>query len=244
MTTFWIGTSGYNYKEWTGSFYPRDLSEPQQLRYYAERFPSVEITSTFYKVPSVRQLQGWVKEVPEHFAFTLKAPRHITHDQRLRDAAETVSDFCELAGSIKGRLGALLFQAPPFLRRDTPRLEDFLHQMPQGFRVTFEFRNPSWFTAEVYECLRRFDVALCIVDAPDRGVPWEHTATFGHLRLRQPDYDDGALSACARRIEELSRNWREAFIYFKQEAAGKGPILAARLRALLEGTPIPATAPS
>lgn len=242
MATFWIGTSGYSFKEWKGVFYPGGLPEPEQLRYYAERFSSVEITSTFYKLPNVRQLHGWAKEVPERFAFNLKAPRRITHDLRLRDAAEEVTDFCDTAAALKNRLGALLFQAPPFLKRDTPRLEDFLHQMSPEFRVAFEFRNPSWFADEVYECLRRFGVALCVVDSPDRAVPWEATAEFGYFRLRQPDYDDEALHACARRIEDITAGCREVFIYFKQVGAGKSPALAARLRALLEGSPQPASA--
>jgi uncharacterized protein YecE (DUF72 family) len=243
MAKFWIGTSGYSYKEWKGSFYPSDLPDARMLNYYAERFASVEINYTFYRMASVRQLQGWAKEVPEHFRFTLKAPRRITHELRLRDAAEVAGDFCESAASLKSRLGAILFQLPPFLKRDLSRLEDFLHQLTPGVRVAFEFRNQSWFVDEVYECLRRFGAALCIVDSAEREVPWEATADFGYFRLRRPDYNDEELAACARRIAERATVWQDTFVYFKHEAAGRGPVLATRLRQLLdEGQPAAAAA--
>jgi uncharacterized protein YecE (DUF72 family) len=240
MVRFWIGTSGYAHKEWKGTFYPGSLPDEGQLRFYADRFISVELNHTFYRMPSVRMLQGWAKETSERFTFTLKAPRTITHDLRLRDAADAVSDFCDTTRALKNKLGALLFQVPPFLKRDLPRLEDFLHQMPPGFNVAFEFRNPTWLADEVYDCLRRFDVALCVVHAPDRPVPWEATAGFGYFRLRQPDYSDEDLQECARRIADLACGWREVFIYFKHEAEGRGPVLASKLRALLEQTDAPA----
>ena len=235
MATFWIGTSGYSYKEWLGSFYPQDLSEQQMLRYYAEHFASVEINYTFHRLPTVRVLQAWAKETPEHFTFTLKAPRRITHDLRLRDAAEVVSDFCDAAQALKQRLGALLFQLPPFLKKDTARLEDFLHQLPPGFRAAFEFRNQGWFADDVFECLRRFDVALCIAESADRNTPFESTTGFGYFRLRKPDYSDDELAAWAARLQAAAGRWKDVFVYFKHEAAGKGPQLAARLRSLIEG---------
>jgi len=242
MATYWIGTSGYSYKQWKGRFYPEGLPDGEMLRYYGTRFAAVEINYTFYRSASVRQLQGWAKDVPEHFTFTLKAPRRITHELRLRDAADPAADFCETARALKDKLGALLFQLPPFLKRDTPRLEDFLHQLPPGLRVAFEFRNPTWFVDEVYETLRRFGVALCVVESPDRAVPLEVTADFGYFRLRQPDYSEADLAACAERIEQAAAGWRDAFIYFKHEADAQGPVFAAKLRALLEGVEAPVAA--
>jgi uncharacterized protein YecE (DUF72 family) len=233
-TSYWIGTSGYSYKEWKGHFYPETLPDKDMLRYYAERLASVEINYTFYRMVSVRQLQSWAKDAPDEFTFTLKAPRRITHDLRLRDAAELAGDFCETARSLKTKLGALLFQLPPFLKRDVPRLEDFLHQLSPDLRVAFEFRNPSWYDDEVYECLRRFDVALCVAESQDRNVPLEVTANFGYFRLRRPEYTDADLEACAQRIQEASASWQDAFIYFKHES--EGPALASKLRALLEGS--------
>jgi hypothetical protein len=126
MATFWIGTSGYAYKQWKGRFYPETLPDAEMLRYYGTRFSGVEINYTFYRFASVRQLQSWAKEVPDHFTFTLKAPRRVTHELRLRDAADMAADFCETARALKQKLGALLFQLPPFLKRDTPRLSQAL----------------------------------------------------------------------------------------------------------------------
>jgi len=239
MATFWIGTSGFSYKEWVGSFYPAGLPEQQMLRYYGERFASVEINYTFYRLPTVRILQGWGKEVPEHFTFTLKAPRRITHDLRLRDAADVAADFCDTAQALKHRLGAILFQLPPFLKKDTARLEDFLHQLPPGCRPAFEFRNQSWFADDVFECMRRFGVALCVSEAEDRNTPFEVTADFGYFRLRRPDYTDDDIATWARRIQEASPQWKDAFVYFKHEAEGKGPQLAAKMKALLDGATEP-----
>jgi uncharacterized protein YecE (DUF72 family) len=231
--SYWIGTSGYSYKEWKGSFYPESLPDKEMLRYYAERLASVEINYTFYRSASVRQLQSWAKDAPDQFTFTLKAPRRITHDLRLRDAAELAGDFCETARALKSKLGVLLFQLPPFLKRDVARLEDFLHQLSPDVRVAFEFRNPTWFDDEVYECLRRFNVALCIAESQDREVPFEVTADFGYFRLRRPEYNDADLDACARRIQDIGAGWRDTFIYFKHES--EGPAFATKLRARLEG---------
>ena len=242
MATYWIGTSGYAYKQWKGRFYPEALPDAEMLRYYASRFAAVEINYTFYRFASVRQLQSWAKEAPDQFTFTLKAPRRITHELRLRDAADMAADFCETARALKHKLGALLFQLPPFLKRDTPRLEDFLHQLPPGFRVAFEFRNATWFADEVYDTLRRFGVALCVVESPDRVVPLEATADFGYFRLRQPDYSDAALAECAARIQTAAANWQDVFIYFKHEADAQGPVFAAKLRALIEGVDTPVAA--
>ena len=234
MAIYRIGTSGYSYKQWKGSFYPESLPDREMLRYYSGHLASVEINQTFYRFASVRQLQGWAKEVPEDFTFTLKAPHRITHDLRLRDAADLAGDFCENTRALKNKLGALLFQLPPFLKRDVPRLEDFLHQLPPDFRVSFEFRNESWLVDEVYECLRRFNVALCVVESPEQTVPIEITADFGYFRLRQPDYSNEDLLNSARRIQDAAAHWQYVFLYFKHEEAGRGPALAAKLRAVLE----------
>ena len=226
MSTFWIGTSGYNYDEWKGLFYPSDIEERDMLRFYGESLRTLEVNYTFYRTPNMRTLQGWAKETPEEFAFSLKAPRRITHDMQLRDAGEPLTSFCDLAKALKGKVGALLFQLPPFLRKDVPRLEDFLHQLPPGHRAAFEFRNQSWFGDDVFDCLARFDAALCICDHEDRATPFAPTASFGYLRLRQPDYTSEALADWARRLAEHASRWQSAYVYFKHEAGGRGPQLA------------------
>jgi len=245
MANFWIGTSGYNYKEWKGPFYPADLAEQEMLKYYAQRFATVEINYTFYRMPNVRTLQGWAKETPDPFLFTLKAPRRITHDLRLRDAGDSVTYFCDTAKALKTKLGAMLFQLPPFLKKDVSRLEDFLHQLPPGFRPAFEFRNQSWFADDVFECLRRFDVALCIAEHEERSAPFEQTAHFGYFRLRRPDYSDAELAAWAQRLSDATAQWSDIFVYFKHEEAGKGPLLADKLFRLLHpATPAAAAEPA
>lgn len=242
MAAPWIGTSGYSYKEWRGPFYPSDLADDRLLAYYAERFNSVEANYTFYRMPTVRQLQAWAKDTPDDFRFALKAPRRITHDMRLRDAADPVTYFCDTATALKKKLGVLLFQLPPFLKKDVSRLEDFLHQLPPGFRAAFEFRNATWFADDVFECMRRFGVALCISESDRRDTPLEVTADFGYLRLRKPDYDEATLESWAERLRDAGAKWTDVFVYFKHESEGKGPQLAARFRQVLGGDAKPLAA--
>lgn len=233
MTKFWVGTSGFEYPEWRGSFYPSDIPEREMLRYYGGSLPTLEVAYTFHKIPNTRTLQGWARDTPDTFTFSLKAPRRITHEMQLRDASDPVTDFCAIAKVLKGKVGALLFQLPPFLRKDLPRLEDFLHQLPTQQRIAFEFRNPSWFSDDVLECLRRFDVALCLCDHADRETPFVATAGFGYLRLRRPAYAEADLHALAQRIAAIGAGWSDAFVYFKHEAAGRGPEFARALTAIL-----------
>src|SRR5436190_20736561 len=150
----WIGTSGYNYPEWKGSFYPADLAAAKMLPYYAARFPTVEINYTFYRVPNEKILSGWMKQVPAEFRFTLKAPRRITHDAKLVGCEELTEGFCRVAGTLGSQLAALLFQLPPSLKKDLPRLEGFLASLPRNAPAAFEFRHVSWFDEEVFSKLR------------------------------------------------------------------------------------------
>ena len=234
MTDVWVGTSGYSHPEWRGTFYPADLPEEQMLRQYAARFPSVELNHTFYRLPSVRTLHAWAKETPAHFAFTLKAPRHITHELRLRDAAESVTEFCDTVQVLKAKLGAILFQVPPFQKKDLPRLEDFLHQLPPGFRMAMEFRNPSWFADEVLECLRRFGIALCVTDHDEHATPFEVTGGFVYLRLRRSAYSDEDLAHWVERLVRAGRDCTTAYVYFKQDEPARAALLAAKFVALLQ----------
>jgi uncharacterized protein YecE (DUF72 family) len=237
MATYWVGTSGYSYQEWRGPFYPHELPEQEMLKYYAQHFSTVEVNYTFYRMPTVRAVQGWAKETPDPFLFTLKAPRRITHELRLRDAAEPLAYFCDTAKVLKHKLGAMLLQLPPFLKKDVARLEDFLHQVPPGFRPAIEFRNQSWFADDVYECLQRFEVALCVSDREEHAAPLVQTAPFGYFRLRRPDYSDADLAAWAQRLLSGARTWQDVFVYFKHEAEGRGPLLADKLSRLLQAEP-------
>src|SRR5688572_27666719 len=223
----YVGTSGYSYKEWKGKFYPEDLPDKQMLHYYGERFRSVEINNTFYRMPKASMLEAWAAEVPADFKFVLKAPQQITHIKRLQGAENAVSYLLEVAGALKERLGPLLFQLPPHFKKDAPRLRDFLALLPADRRAAFEFRHQSWFDDEVLNLLREHRVALCIAEAEDGvEVPFVSTADWGYLRLRRPDYGDPELKAWAERVRQ--QNWQDAFIFFKHEDEAKGPQLAKR----------------
>lgn len=223
----YVGTSGYSYKEWKGNFYPPDLPAGMMLHYYGEHFGAVEINNTFYRMPKASVLQAWAAEVPGSFKFVLKAPRRITHFQRLRDVDDSVSYLLDVAGTLGERLGPLLFQLPPDMKKDVPRLREFLALLPRQRRAAFEFRHPSWFDDEVFGVLRDHQAALCIAEAEeDFQVPFESTANWGYLRLRRPDYDDAMLQERAERVRH--QNWSDAFIFFKHEEEGKGPQLAGK----------------
>jgi uncharacterized protein YecE (DUF72 family) len=234
-----VGTSGYAYKEWKGSFYPDDLPADGMLRFYGERFRAVEINNTFYRMPSEKVLVTWAAEVPDGFTFVLKASQRITHRKRLKDAGEEVQYFLKTANVLGPKLGPTLFQLPPNLKKDLPRLEAFLGLIPRTWRAAFEFRHVSWFEDDVYAALKSHDAALCIadVDPAEEGekealqVPFVATAEWGYLRLRRAGYTRADLEAWAGRIG--AQVWRDAFVFFKHEEAGAGPKLAAEFTALL-----------
>lgn len=223
-----VGTSGFAYPAWKGPFYPADLPARRMLPYYAEQFRTVEINNTFYRMPSARLLQTWASEVPEEFRFVLKASQRITHVQRLRDAGDSLAYLVEVTETLGPRLGALLFQLPPSLKKDVERLRAFLALLPQSRRAAFEFRHASWFDDEVYALLHAHRAALCIADAEgDLEVPFVATADWGYLRLRRPDYDDAALRSWVQQVRQ--QDWQDAFVFFKHEDAGRAPQLARRL---------------
>src|SRR5690606_37696908 len=219
----WVGTSGYNYPEWKGSFYPETLPASKMLAYYAARFPTVEINYTFYRMPTERILAGWAAGTPSPFRFTLKAPKRITHDARLRGVGELVRGFCEVAGSLGDKLGVLLFQLAPSFRRDLAALDGLLADLPPGARAAFEFRHPSSFDDAVYERLRARNLALCIADTDRLSTPLVETASYGYFRLRDEGYTDEDLDRWADVIRQRGDVWGETFVYFKHEEEGKGP---------------------
>src|SRR5262245_48231252 len=179
----YVGTSGYSYKEWKGTFYPKDLPARQMLAYYGKRFRTVEINNTFYRMPTASLLEAWAGEVVGDFRFVLKAPQRITHMRRLKGVADQVSELLEVAAALKKRLGPLLFQLPPNMKKDVPRLREFLALLPSRRRAAFEFRHPSWFDEEVFELLHKHKAAMCIAEADDDlEVPFVATADWGYLR--------------------------------------------------------------
>jgi uncharacterized protein YecE (DUF72 family) len=227
-----VGTSGYNYPEWKGAFYPAALPASKMLPYYAERFPTVEVNYTFYRLPNSKTVHGWAAATPPSFTFALKASQRITHFQRLRDVEESVRFFCNMARLLEAKLGPLLFQLPPSFRKDAARLAGVLELIPADLRAAFEFRHPTWFDDEVYGLLRGKNAALCIVDHEDGATPAVATADWGYFRLRAVEYSAEDLARWAKSIRDLFGSGG-AFVYFKHEDGATGPPLARKLIDLL-----------
>jgi uncharacterized protein YecE (DUF72 family) len=222
----WIGTSGYNYPEWKGSFYPSDLPAAKMLPYYAERFPTVEINYTFYRMPTEKLVLGWAAQTPSPYKLTLKAPRRITHDSRLKNSAALVESFCQAAASLGDKLGALLFQLPPNLKKDLALFDEFLAGLPPKVCAAFEFRNVSWLDDEVFSRLAARNLALCVADSEKLSTPVRVTADYAYFRLRDEGYTPPDIAQWADTIARATESSRDVFIYFKHEEQGKGPEFA------------------
>ena len=224
----WIGTSGYSYDEWKGNFYPEKTASKDMLRYYASRFPTVEINNTFYRMPKEAVLSGWGEQVPDGFQFVIKASQRITHISRLKDTGELLAYLYRVTTTLGPKLGPLLFQLPPNFKKDLARLEAFFETRPDRRRVAIEFRHASWFDDETFETLRKHGVALCVADTGEEpAAPLVATADWGYLRLRREEFSDKELKDWAKRIGE--QPWTDAFVYLKHEEEGIGPKLAAKL---------------
>src|SRR5215211_2227599 len=226
-----VGTSGWSYKEWKGSFYPAKIPAEEMLRFYAGHFPTVEVNNSFYRIPAERVLAGWAEQVPEHFQFVMKASRRVTHNARLKDEDGSLAYFLRAVNPLGSRLGPTLFQLPPTFKLDIQRLRSFLASLPRHWRAAMEFRHPSWFVEEVYEALRGRDVALVAVDedeAEGPGSPVIPTATWGYARLRRSAYDEAALTTWCTRLR--ANSWNEAYVFLKHEdGSPSGPAAAAQM---------------
>jgi len=224
------GTSGYSYKQWRGRFYPEKMKDAEMLGFYAARFPTVEINNTFYRMPAADLLRKWAEQTPEAFTFVLKAPQRITHHRRLADVSGDVSYFFETARALDGKLGPILFQLPPYMKKDLDRLRAFLDLLPADPRAAFEFRHPSWFDDEVRDALRGKAAALCLADTDEEPLTdLAATADWGYLRLRRAAYTEADLEAWAERV--CAQPWERAFVFFKHEDEARGPEFAAAFAA-------------
>jgi uncharacterized protein YecE (DUF72 family) len=228
-----IGTSGYNYPEWRGSFYPEKFPTAKMLAFYAERFNTVEVNYTFYRIPTPALLDGWARGTPDGFTFTLKAPRRITHDSKLQRVEDLTQTFCRTAATLGDKLGVLLFQLPPTMKRDDEVLAGFADTLPDGTRAAFEFRHESWHDPAVFELLRRRNLALCIADSEKMSTPVVPTADYAYFRLRDEGYRPADIAEWGRTISGLG-GIGDAYVYFKHEEQGKGPEFAHLLRKALE----------
>lgn len=233
VVNVYVGTSGYSYKEWKGSFYPQNLPDRMMLQYYSRILPAVELNTTFYRMPTEKLIASWAEQVPPGFRFVLKASRRITHIRPLRDKGEEVDYLCRTAGSLGEKLGAILFQLPPYLRRDMELLQSFMELLPRGIRAVFEFRHSSWCEEELHAALRHRGSALCCSDegAEEFGRLVD-TAGWGYLRLRRPSYTREELQAWLDGIRALALN--EVYVFFKHEDEGAGPRLAREFLELVE----------
>ena len=231
----WVGTSGYNYPEWRGSFYPAKLPAGRMLEYYAERFTTVEINYTFYRVPNEKILAGWSRETPPAFRLTLKAPERITHIAKLQDCGELLQYFLRTAATLGPKLGAILFQLPPYFRKELAVLDAFLALLPAQCCAAFEFRHASWMEPEVFARLRARNLALCIADSGKFSTPPEITARYAYFRLRDAGYTPADLTRWARLIRARTADCDDVYVYFKHEEAGKGPQFARVLLDVMAG---------
>ena len=231
-----VGTSGYSYKEWKGPFYPKDLAAARFLGFYAAHFNTVEINNTFYRMPTSKLVDGWASEVPDGFTFAIKAPQRITHFAKLKGAEDTVATFVRTVTTLGPRLGPLLFQLPPFMKKDVPLLAAFLAatlaSSPERARVAFEFRHPSWFDDETWATLREHGASLCVAEGEKLESPLVATADWGYVRLRRDAYPDDVIASWAEKIR--AQPWKEAFVYLKHDdgdAPGAAKKLIERLAA-------------
>jgi len=247
MTRLHVGTSGYNFPEWRGSFYPPKLPTAKWLAFYAQQLGTVEINYTFYRMPNAKTVAGWDAATPAEFTFVLKAPQRITHFARLVNIDEPLRVFLDTVRKLHAKLGAVLFQLPPNFKKDIGKLGDLLTQFPPDVRAACEFRHASWWSDDVYDLLRRTNTALCVAHTEEGATPLVTTADFGYVRLRDAGYAEDELRDWLRKLGALGASWTDAFVFFKHEEKGVGPKLAAQFTALagsegaggLDTAPIP-----
>jgi len=225
--TLRVGTSGYSYKQWKGNFYPEKLPDKEMLSFYAKQFSTVEINHSFYRMPTESVLVNWAKDVPQGFRFALKANQKITHIHRLRNCADLLKRFLEVASVLNGdHLGPILVQVPPNFKFDQVLLEEFLALRPPAFRFAFEVRHASWYKNETYAVLRKHNTALCLAETDKDEAPEVLTADFAYVRLRREDYTAKQLRAWRKKLDGWLAQGIDAYVYCKHEDEGKGPAFA------------------
>src|SRR5687768_8016504 len=212
------GASGYSFKEWKGTFYPEKMKPEEMLAWYSARLPTVEINNTFYQMPRAAVLENWAQATPQDFRFAIKASRRITHIARLKPetAADSVAYLYRMLATLGAKRGPVLFQLPPAMKKDLARLSAFLGLLPADHGAAFEFRNPSWFSDDVYDALRAAGAALCLSEREDDAPPpLVETAPWGYVRLRLETYAEADLQEWARRLGDTG--WGQTYVYFMHE---------------------------
>jgi uncharacterized protein YecE (DUF72 family) len=238
--TFHVGTSGWSYKHWRGTFYPENLKIKDQFGYYLRHFNTVEINNSFYHLPKKETFIDWKNKVPEDFVYVVKASRYITHMKKLHDPVQSTSLFLENISLLAEKLGAILFQLPPSLKADTELLNNFLDVLPETYRYVFEFRNPDWYQKEVYRLLKKYNSAFCIYELDGHIAPLEITTDFVYLRLHGPgkkyqgSYSDKTLKEWADNCKKWLKT-KDVFVYFDNDEKGYAAFNAMRLNELVNG---------
>jgi uncharacterized protein YecE (DUF72 family) len=234
----YVGTSGWQYRHWRGTFYPQKLAQGRWLDYYTERFRTVEVNNTFYHLPEASTFQSWHERTPDDFVVAVKMSRYLTHLKRLHDPAEPIKRFMTRAEKLGAKLGPVLIQLPPQMEAEPGRLAETLELMPRGTRVAVEFRHPSWFSEQVFEILSENGAALCLADSPRRKTPKTRTADFGFVRFHEgrasprPCYGERALESWAARLARLFGPDADVYAYFNNDfraCAIRDAIVFARL---------------
>jgi uncharacterized protein YecE (DUF72 family) len=223
----YLGTSGFDYDAWVGSFYPKSLKRKERLGYYSSRFGGLEVNASFYRKPTVETAQAWCAQVPETFRFVLKGWQRVTHQKRLRDCADLVSAFAAPVRALGDRMGPVLWQLPPNLKKDAKLLRDFLAILPKDLRAAFEFRHDSWNDDEIHTILAASGAALCAADTDEKPAqrPIVRTAPFGYFRLRKTEYDEAALQGWADEVRAAGFT-SDVYVFFKHEDEARGPAFA------------------
>jgi uncharacterized protein YecE (DUF72 family) len=241
MATVRIGTSGWIYPHWKGNFFPADLHAAERLPFYAGRFGTVEINTTFYGTPEGATVRGWLHAVPKSFQFAIKGSRYTTHNKKLLEPRKSTRKTFRAIEPLRDRVCAVLFQLPPHWRFNGARLAAFLKAMPKDFRYAFEFREPSWLCDEAYTILRDFNAALCLYDLKGFHAPKVTTADFVYVRLHGPttaayrgSYSAAALRGWARSIAAWRAEGKDVLVYFDNDEKGYAAADALRLRDLVE----------
>lgn len=248
--TVWIGTSGWQYRDWRGTFYPVGEAQGRWLEHYADGFATVESNNAFYRLPERRVFEAWAQRTPADFVMAVKVSRYLTHIKRLREPDEPVERFLGRVAGLGPKLGPVLLQLPPQFRCDIGRLEDTLRRFPDAIRVAVEFRHQTWFVDPVRRLLERHGAALCLADRRGMLTPTWRTADWTYLRFHEgratpnPCYGRTALRTWAQRLADGWGPDAEAWVYFNNDPRGCAPRDAARFataaqRAGLQPTRVP-----
>jgi uncharacterized protein YecE (DUF72 family) len=241
MSDYYIGTSGWHYKDWKGLFYPSELQSQHWLRYYCSRFNTVELNNSFYRLPTENAFNLWNNNTPADFKFSMKVSRAITHIKRLKNSDEYLNNLLTRASSLKHKIDVLLYQLPPQMKKDESVLESFLHDLPHEYRNVFEFRHRSWICAPVFSLLEEYNAGFCIYDMPDYTTPLISISGITYIRfhgnrnLYSGMYTGEELKDWSNNIRQLKAESDITYIYFNNDIAAAAVYNAETLKSLLDG---------